>query len=56
MIKEMRLAFGFTQQQVADKAGISVRQYQRIEKNEKATKFSTVEKIMSVFGFRVMNK
>lgn len=52
MIKEMRLALGLTQEQVADKARISVRQYQRIEKNEKSTKFSTFEKIMLAFGFR----
>lgn len=56
MIKDMRLALGFTQQQVADKVGISVRQYQRIEKNEKATKFSTIEKIMLAFGFQEMKK
>lgn len=49
MIKEMRLALGLTQQQAADKAGISIRQYQRIEKNEEATKFSTFKKIVSSF-------
>lgn len=49
MIKEMRLELGLTQQQVADKVGISVRQYQRIEKNEEATKFSTYKKIVSAF-------
>lgn len=52
MIKEMRLELGMTQQQVADKAGISVRQYQRIERNEKATKFSTIEKVMRALGFQ----
>lgn len=49
MIRDMRLALGLTQQQVADKVGISVRQYQRIEKNEEATKFSTFKKIVSAF-------
>lgn len=52
MIKEMRLLLGLTQQQVADKVGISIRQYQRIEKNEEATKFSTYKKIVSALGFQ----
>lgn len=34
MIKEKRKALGYTQQQIADKLNISLRQYARIDKEE----------------------
>lgn len=45
MIKEYRIKKGFTQEQLAEKLGLSTRQLQRIEKNEIRTTIETLRKI-----------
>lgn len=46
MIKECRTEKGYTQEELAEKIGITPRQLQRIEKNEDNTKISTLRKII----------
>lgn len=46
MIKECRQLKCMTQEQLAEKVGISARQLQRIENNEEKTKIQTIKKII----------
>lgn len=46
MIKECRKLKGITQEELAEKIGISTRQLQRIEENETKTKIQTLKKII----------
>lgn len=46
MIKENREKMKLTQEQLAEKIGISWRQLQRIEKNENQTKLSTLKQLI----------
>lgn len=46
MIKECRQLKSITQEQLAEKIGISTRQLQRIENNEESTKIQTLKKII----------
>lgn len=46
MIKECRTLKGITQEELAEKIGISTRQLQRIEENENKTKIQTLKKII----------
>lgn len=46
MIKECRQLKCMTQEQLAEKIGISTRQLQRIEENEEKTKINTLKKII----------
>lgn len=48
MIKENRIKMGLTQEELAEKLEISTRQLQRIEKNEGATRISTLKRIISI--------
>lgn len=50
MIKENRERSGLTQEYVAERAGISWRQFQRIEKNENQTKISTLKAIIKILN------
>lgn len=47
MIRENRLKKKLTQEQLAEKANISWRQLQRIEKNEGDTRVQTLKKLVS---------
>lgn len=46
MIKENREKMKLTQEQLAERIGISWRQLQRIEKNENQTKLSTLKQLI----------
>lgn len=48
MIKENREKKKLTQEQLAERVGISWRQLQRIEKNENQTKISTLKNFIRV--------
>lgn len=48
MIKENREKMKLTQEQLAERVGISWRQLQRIEKNENQTKISTLKNFIRV--------
>ena len=48
MIKENRERNNMTQEQLAERVGISWRQLQRIEKNENQTKLSTLKKLIKI--------
>ena len=45
MIKEYRIKRGYTQEKLAEAINISVRQLQRIEKNERNTSTRTLAKL-----------
>jgi transcriptional regulator with XRE-family HTH domain len=49
-IKFLRESKGLTQQDLADKVGLSLRTIQRIEKNKNASNLETLNKILSVLG------
>lgn len=51
-IKKARIKAGFTQQQVADKAGMHVNYYARIERGEENPSYDTLEKIMKALGIK----
>ncbi len=48
MIRENRIKKNWTQEQLAEKADISWRQIQRIEKNETETRVQTLRKLVRV--------
>ncbi len=48
MIKEYRNLRGLTQEELAEKAELSWRQLQRIEKNEQDTSVKTLKKLIQV--------
>lgn len=48
MLVERREQLGLTQQEVADKAGIQLRQYQRFESGERALRSSTLRIALAV--------
>ena len=50
MIKEYRKKRGLTQEQLAEKLFLSVRQLQRIEKNELKTSIETLSRIREVLN------
>ena len=50
MIKEYRKKRGLTQEQLAEKLFLSVRQLQRIEKNELKTSIETLNRIRDVLN------
>ena len=50
VLKRIRLEKGFTQMQIADKLGISVRTYQRIENNERKPSYDVIIKLQSLFN------
>lgn len=52
-LKIFREKTGFKQHEVANKAGITIRQYQRIEKGEQDPRTQTSLKIAKVFGTTV---
>ena len=49
-LKQKRLACGMTQKEVAKKAGISERQYIRIENGERFTNILTAHRIAQCFN------
>ena len=49
MIKEKRKELGFTQEQVADKLNISLRQYVRIDKEEDLPRRDILNKLIILF-------
>lgn len=50
MIKEKRKELGFTQEQMANKLNISLRQYIRIDKEEDLPRRDILNKIINVFN------
>lgn len=48
MIKECRTLKCMTQEELAEKIGISTRQLQRIEENEEKTRIQTLKKIIKI--------
>ncbi len=50
MIRENRLKMKLTQEQLAEKADISWRQLQRIEKNEGETRVQTLKKLVNALN------
>lgn len=48
ILKQRRLEFSLTQQQVADKAGIQLRQYTRIESGERSLQSTSFRVVMSI--------
>jgi DNA-binding XRE family transcriptional regulator len=50
-LKNMRTLEGMTQQQLADKAGVHVTTIINIERENFVPEFSTIRKIVDVFGF-----
>ena len=49
-LRAARLANGMTQQQVADRLGISLRYYQNIEKGDRTGDFEIWDELEDVFG------
>lgn len=49
MIKEKRLFFGYTQEQMADKLDISLRQYVRIDNEEDLPRRDVLSKLIKLF-------
>lgn len=49
-LRAARLASGMTQQQVADRLGISLRYYQNIEKGDRTGDFEIWDELEDVFG------
>lgn len=49
MLKERRKELGYTQEQVADLIGISLRQYARIDKEEDLPRRDVLKKIINIF-------
>ena len=49
MIKEKRLFFGYTQEQMADKLEISLRQYVRIDNEEYLPRRDVLSKLIKLF-------
>ena len=50
MIKQYRLANKLSQEELAEKVGISWRQLQRLEHNEENTRISTFKKIVKILN------
>lgn len=50
MIKEKRKEFGYTQEQMANILGISLRQYARIDKEEDLPRRDILKKVINVFN------
>ena len=50
MIKQYRRAHNLSQEELAEKVGISWRQLQRLESNEENTRISTFKKIVKVLN------
>ena len=50
MIKQYRLASKLSQEELAEKVGISWRQLQRLEHNEENTRISTFKKIVKILN------
>lgn len=50
VIKENRIKMNLTQEELAEKLEISTRQLQRIEKNEEATRISTLKRIIKILN------
>ena len=50
MIKEKRKELGFTQEQIADKLNISLRQYVRIDKEEDLPRRDILNKLIVLFN------
>lgn len=50
MIKEKRKHFGFTQEQMADKLNISLREYVRIDNEEDLPRRDILNKLINVFN------
>lgn len=49
MIKEKRKSLGFTQEQMADKLNISLRQYVRIDKEEDLPRRDILNQLINIF-------
>ena len=49
MIKEKRQSLGYTQQQMADKLNISLRQYVRIDKEEDLPRRDLLNELINIF-------
>lgn len=50
MIKEKRKSLGLTQEQMADKLDISLRQYVRIDKEEDLPRRDILNKLINIFN------
>jgi len=50
MIKEKRKQLGYTQEQMADILGISLRQYARIDKEEDLPRRDILKKLIKIFN------
>lgn len=50
VLKEARMAAGMTQQEVADKIGISHTYYQKIESGDRTGNFYIWDKLEDIFG------
>ena len=50
MIKKYRLKHHLSQEELAEKMGISWRQLQRLEKNEENTRISTFKKVVKALS------
>lgn len=50
ILKEARMAAGLTQQQMADKLGVSLRQYQRIEAGSSNGSFENWDALEDILG------
>ncbi len=48
ILRNRRVAFGLTQQQVADLAGIQLRQYQRLESGERSIRGASLKIALSI--------
>lgn len=50
VLKEARLKLGFTQVELAEKAGVHINTYARIERDEQEPTFDTVKKLAKALG------
>lgn len=52
-LKERRKALGMTQQQVAERCGMSRENYARIERGAASTTLATLQRVADALGLRV---
>jgi transcriptional regulator with XRE-family HTH domain len=55
VLKKVRLEKGFTQIQMSDRLGISIRTYQRIENNERKPSYDVILQLQNIFNESINN-
>jgi len=53
VLKEARLKLGLTQKELADKAGVHINTYARVERDEQEPSFDTVKRLSKILSLRL---